>query len=368
MLLQLPKLVPYIPALQPYLPFQDLESISLRAFSYSEAIKIAAPAVVSINSEQQVLRQREVYLDNNPFRKEWENILDKSNSLGSGVIISPDGYIITSYHVIVSSDEDVIDPNAGDHIVTLSDGRDIKARVLMVDEENDLALLRIDADHLPYIGPAVSETLQVGDIALAIGNPRNIGQSVSLGIISALLRQNDSYVIQTDAAINPGNSGGALINIYGNLIGINSTIVSDSGGSEGIGFAIPAQTAINLMETYINSGPSGYLGINSTEIISESEGLQIYGIAVQGILVSEVTLNSPADKAGIRAQDLITAVDNNKIKTAENAISTVNFISSKKPGDTILVEVYRDGEYLQLPTVLGVGEPNLSFQFIPIDN
>jgi S1-C subfamily serine protease len=207
----------------------------------------------------------------------------------------------------------------------------------------------------------------VGNVVLAIGNPRNIGQSVSFGIISALWERADSFVIQTDAAINPGNSGGALIDTNGKLIGINSTIVSESGGSEGISFAIPAGKATDLLEQYLASGPSGYIGVN-TEVLTLANGQEIFGQDVQGFKVIRVTLNSPADKAGIRVNDIITRVNDTKItiarddttdETRRETMQFVNAISSQEPGALITIEVFRDGKYLQIPTILGIGEPQI---------
>jgi serine protease DegQ len=220
---------------------------------------------------------------------------------------------------------------------------------------------------LPFLTPSNSSQLQVGDVVLAIGNPRNIGQSVSFGIISALWRREDSFLIQTDAAINPGNSGGALIDANGNLIGINSTIVSESGGSEGISFAIPASKAIELLEQYLASGPSGYIGV-ATEPLTLINGRKLFSQDIQGFKVIRVTLNSPADKAGILVNDIITRVNATKItitrddttdEAKQEAMQFINAISSLEPGALINIEVFRDGQFLQIPTILGVGEPQI---------
>jgi len=202
--------------------------------------------------------------------------------------------------------------------------------------------------------------LMAGDVVLAIGNPRNIGQSVTQGIISALWRRGDSFVIQTDAAINPGNSGGALIDIDGNLIGINSIIVSESGGSEGISFAIPADKALSLLREYT---PSGYLGVES-EAITLTRGRDEYNSDVQGFKVNDVFSSSPAEKAGIRTGDIITGVNDTKlsIQNAEDqaeAYQVISAISNLPPGELIMLELYRDGETMNLPVVLGVGEPKV---------
>lgn len=228
----------------------------------------------------------------------------------------------------------------------------MQARLLMLDEENDLALLKVDAENLPFIEIGPAGVLEVGDIAMAIGNPRNIGQSVSMGIISALLRNDDGFVIQTDAAINPGNSGGALIDIEGRLIGINSSFISESGGSEGIGFATPAGRAISLMENYVSSGPSGYLGVD-TELIQ----LSTSEISLTGFLVNRVGVNSPADQAGILPCDIITGLNNLRVNPNNQGLDFIRILGSYQPGDVVDIEVYRNGNFQTIPTTLGVGEP-----------
>ena len=360
-LLVVPRFAARLPGLQGYFPQGNVQTTSPGAmqFSYSEAIKKAAPAVVSINYKETVIRTEEVYI--NPFVTEPKDYPAETNSIGSGVIVSKDGFIITSYHVFFNPESDTT--FSPDTTITLNDGRDIEAHLVSLDEKNDLALLKIDSEELPFLTPSNSAELQVGNVVLAIGNPRNIGQSVSFGIISALWRREDSFVIQTDAAINPGNSGGALIDTNGNLIGINSTRVSESGGSEGISFAMPAGKAIELLEQYLASGPSGYLGV-STEGLTLTNGRQIFGLDVQGFKVIHVTLNSPADKAGIHVNDIITSVNDKKITLTrdddkEEAMQAITAISSLEPGALINIEVFRDGKFLQIPTILGVGEPQI---------
>lgn len=317
------------------------EEKKIQSYNYSKAIKKAAPAVVSISSSQVELSLREQQTAI-PFITELVPFIELNNNLGSGVIISPDGYIITSLHIFSTAYEA--------STVTLNDNRSMEARMLAIDESNDLALLKVDGENLPYISLGLLNSLEVGDIVLAIGNPRNVGQSVSLGIISALLKRDETFVIQTDAAINPGNSGGALIDTRGNLIGINSTIVSESGGSEGIGFASPADRAITLMEAYIDSGPSGYLGVQS-ELFSVSSS----GLVIGGLKITHVTENSPADRAGIRNNDIILGVNNTPVN--ENYIEFIKVLSSYAPGETVTMEIFRGSEILHIPTTLGVGEP-----------
>lgn len=352
-LLLAPHLARRIPALEAYLPQPVLAPApATKTLSFSDSIKTALPAVVSINN-QESLPQRVLTLRGIGVR-DYEK-----NSLGSGVILNQEGFIITSYHVM--SDPAVRYRFDQDITVTLNDRRNYVGRVLMLDEANDLALLKIDADNISHLELADNSRLEVGDIVLAIGNPRNIGQSVTFGIISALWRRDDSYVIQTDAAINPGNSGGALIDSDGHFIGVNSTIVSGSGGSEGISFAVPAAKAMDLLERYLASDPSGYLGVNA-EGITQEQGRELFGQDVQGFLISEVTANAPAQKAGLQAKDVITAVNGNKIEVQKTddmatAYEIIASISDLPPGDIVLLEIFRDGAYIQASATLGYGEP-----------
>ena len=365
-----------IPALRALLsPRESLLELSDTGatLSFSAPIRAAAPAVVSINYSETVERQVIRVYPRAPLSPGLprgnigvlDTINEENNSLGSGVIISPDGFIVTSYHVVFPGDQREEDDSI---TVTLTDGREVAGRVVDIDRKHDLALLKVDESNLPYVSLTDSARLLVGDVVLAIGNPRNIGQSVSFGIISALLRRDDSYVIQTDAAINPGNSGGALIDQEGKLIGINSFIVSESGGSEGISFAVPATEATRLLENYLDSGPSGYLGVDSSAL-SLSEGQARFGQPVQGFLVKSVTPNTPADKAGIRAGDVIIGVNGTKIEITDasdtaQAFRAIGLISNLPPGELIDVEIFREGEFAVLPAILGVGEPQLEGEFL----
>ncbi len=361
-LLQAPRLVEVMPGLAAYFP-QPVAPVvtSTSTLSFNDAIQKSAPAVVSINYKETAARITE-RLDDYEFILEEDN----NSSLGSGVIIRPDGFIITSYHVVFSDDVERLFWDK-ELLVTLQDGRNLEARVVSVDEKSDLALLKVDAEQLPSLNLANLGGLQVGDVVLAIGNPRNVGQSVTQGIISALLHRDDSFMIQTDAAINPGNSGGGLIDIDGNLIGINSTIVSESGGSEGIGFSIPADMAMNLLEQYLASGPSGYLGVSAGGL-SLADGQLRFGQDVQGIEINEVNPNSPADKAGLKVGDIITGVGEQKLEIRNppdrdqakaEANAAVSYITSRPPGELVKIEVFRDGIFLQIPVTLGVGEPEI---------
>lgn len=363
-LLQLPRLVQVIPGLNTFLPPQVVPEDNRFSFTFSDAIAKTAPAVVSINSTADVARKLDQRIFN-PFRGILQVYQggEETSSLGSGVIISPDGYIITSFHIFRLQDPDLIyDPDSPlpEITVTLYDGSTVEARILAVEEQNDLALLKIDEENLAYLIPAAENTLDVGDFVLAIGNPRNIGQSVTQGIISALLRTDDSYVIQTDAAINPGSSGGALIDVDGRLIGINSTIVTESGGSEGISFAVPARLAQALMLAYIEQGPGGYLGIDG-RYIARTMSRMMLDLDTQGIWVEKLDRNGAAEKAGLQVNDVINSINDieiNSLETADLAIQTTNNMS---PGETVIARVFRNGEILTFPIVLGVGEAILFY-------
>ncbi len=320
--------------------------------SYSPAIKKAAPSVVSINSTKTVKRQDPLY--NHPlFRRYYTDI---EQSLGSGVIVHNAGYILTSYHVI---------EGAEDIVVTRNDGETVVATVVGVDEQSDLAVLQVKMDNITPISFGSSDKLEVGDVVLAIGYPRNIGQSVSLGIISALNKSISNKpvdeFIQTDAAINPGNSGGALIDIQGKLIGINSRIFSGSGGSEGIGFAIPVKKAIYIMQAIIEFGrvTRGYLGVETGDLLTKSLSLKFFGTPnIQGILVEKVEPDGPAEKAGIKAGDVMTALNSMPIHSVSD---TVNQINRNKPGDKVMIQIFRRGRYINIPTILGRGDYQTRF-------
>ena len=267
--------------------------------SYAEAVQRAAPAVVNIHTTKVVTRRIHPFFDDPAIRRFFgDSILPPQKrletSLGSGVIVSSQGYIITNHHVIDQADE---------ILVALHDERTTEAVVVGSDPESDLAILKISLNNIPAITIGRSDTMQVGDVVLAIGNPFGVGQAVSQGIISATgLSQlgiaTFENFIQTDAAINPGNSGGALINAYGELIGINTAIFSQSGGSQGIGFAIPIDLAKNVMQQIIEHGETsrGWLGVDIqtlTPALAESFGLE----DTKGIVIAGVIRGGPADHA-----------------------------------------------------------------------
>jgi len=327
---------------------QTVPSENREAVSYANAISVAAPSVVSINATsvnvESVERAAEDRLN---------LILGESNSLGSGVIVDDRGFILTNLHVV----DTLFD--AFDTQVTLSDGRRTPATVIAWDASNDLAVLHINMDDLKPINIGNDHDLKVGDIVFAIGYPHNIGQAVSQGIVSALSPSGDSAVpvIQTDAAINPGNSGGALIDTEGRLIGINTSIVSESGNFEGIGFATPASIAVQAMEEMVGEAieaNSGYLGVLTGEALNQQSSQLFFGVDhIRGMLVESVDVGGAAQRAGIQPGDVITGVENTPVIDAENIMMEIR---NKKPGDTISVEVYRNGQTYLLPTTLGFGQ------------
>ena len=321
---------------------------ALAAPSFADVIAHASPAVVSINATSVNVGSVE--------RASPDKVnlyLEERASLGSGVIISADGYILTNLHVV----DTLFD--AFNAQVMLVDGRQTPATVVAWDEGSDLAVLHINMDGLTPIPRGDDSSLRVGDVVFAIGYPRNVGQSVSQGIVSALRRGADSTIerIQTDAAINPGNSGGALINSNGELVGLNSSILSKSGNFEGIGFATPASLAVNALEEMVAQaieGNAGYLGVITGEALGPRSSEIFFGIdSVRGMLVESVDDGGAAMRAGIQPGDVITRVQGTKVIDGGNIMAEVR---NKKPGDTIEVEVYRQGQTLTLPTTLGFGQ------------
>ncbi len=303
--------------------------------SLSPAAKRAAPAVVSISIKQAVTK--------NPHQNDpWFRFFygdreddDPQGGLGSGVNISPEGYILTNFHVIEGAQE--IE-------VTLSDSRKATAKLIGADPDTDLAILRIQLDRLPVIALGNSDSLQVGDRVLAIGNPFGVGQTVTSGIVSALGRNQLGIntfenFIQTDAAINPGNSGGALVDVQGNLLGINTAIYSRSGGNMGIGFAIPVSTARQVLEGIVKDGQvtRGWLGVEPTEITPEMA--ETFGLKqTQGVIITGVLQDGPAAKAGIKPGDVLLRVAG---KDIQNVGELLTHIASLPPGQQVKVELAR---------------------------
>ena len=330
------------------LPVPISESTSTTPLSFSEAIALAAPAVVAINATNVNIESIE------RTSEDRVNLyLGERASLGSGVIVSESGFILTNLHVV----DTLFD--AFDAQVTLNDGRKISAMVVAWDEASDLAVLHINMNNLTPIKIGDETSLDVGDIVFAIGYPRNIGQSVSQGIISALTEnsENTPGIIQTDAAINPGNSGGALINSRGELVGINSSIFSESGNFEGIGFATPASHAIAAFQEMADQAVeanAGYLGVITGEALNAQSSQLFFGIDnIRGMLVESVDEGGAAERAGILPGDVITMVEETSVIDAQNIMMEVR---NKKPGDSIDIQIYRDGQKFVLPTTLGFGQ------------
>jgi len=325
------------------------------AGSYSHAAKKAMPAVVNIfTSKKTADDPHQKYLDDPTFRQFFGDQSDDSdnqsqpeNSLGSGVIVSEQGLILTNNHVVATADE--IE-------VALSDGRKMSAKVVGTDPDTDLALIKIEAEHLPAITFASSDKLNVGDVVLAIGNPFGVGQTVTQGIVSALGRNHlgiNIYenFIQTDASINPGNSGGALIDTEGNLVGVNSAIYSRSGGSMGIGFAIPATLARQVMEQIVAQGnvTRGWIGIEAQDItpeLAESFKLNL----AQGALIAGVLRESPADKAGLRAGDILLEIEG---KPVTDSSSMLNLIAALKPNQKATIKIARAERKIDVSILIG---------------
>ena len=323
----------------------------VRTSSYSEAVRRAVPAVVSIFTSKEVKRPRNPFLNDPMFRQffgeRFEDEAQRAFGLGSGVIISSQGYILTNQHVVEAADE--IE-------VALADGKKFVAKVVGSDPESDLAVLKVDARDLPAITLGQADNLRVGDVVLAIGNPLGVGQTVTMGIVSALHRTGLSIntfenFIQTDAAINQGNSGGALIDASGNLVGINTAILSQTGGSIGIGFAIPVSTAKLVMEQLIATGAvtRGWVGVELQEITADlADSLKLATAA--GVLVAGVQRGSPADRAGIKPGDIIMLVDG---KQAKDPDSMRNLIVALIPGKQATLKLKRGQDDIELQVKVG---------------
>jgi serine protease DegQ len=324
---------------------------SQRMTSYSDAVRKAMPAVVNIFTSKESKVPRHPFMDDPMFRYFFGNQFDaqtrRSSSLGSGVIVSDKGYILTNHHVVEAADEIEI---------ALSDTRRSKARVVGTDPETDLAVLKIDLKNVPSITFAASDQARVGDVVLAIGNPFGVGQTVTHGIVSALGRHlgisTFENSIQTDAAINPGNSGGALIDANGNLIGINSAIYSRSGGSQGIGFAIPSSLARQVMEQIIENGvvTRGWVGIGVQDITPElAESLKL--AKTSGALITDVVAGGPADKAGVKPGDVLVSVAD---KTVNDYASTLEAIAALKPNTSAALKILRGSKEANLTVNVGL--------------
>jgi Do/DeqQ family serine protease len=319
--------------------------------SFNAAVQRAQPSVVNIFTSKEVQSPRHPLLNDPLFRRFFGEQPpedgQRASSLGSGVIVSNTGYVLTNHHVVEAADE--IE-------VALHDGKKLLAKVVGNDPETDLAVLRVDAENLPAITFGSSDALKVGDVVLAIGNPFGVGQTVTGGIVSALGRtglgiNTFENFIQTDAAINPGNSGGALVDAGGNLVGINTAIFSRSGGSMGIGFAIPVSTAKMVLEQIVKSGSvtRGWIGVEVQEItpaVAESFGLP----STRGALIAGVLRGGPADKAGVKPGDVLVEVEGRPVA---DPTSMLNLIAALPPGLSARMKMKRQGRDLDADITIG---------------
>ncbi len=343
--------IPNVPKQRPVIEIKESSHAAVISTdgpaSYANAVEVAAPTVVNINTTT-LVNDRGHPLYNDPFFRRFFDDPQRApgqrreSSLGSGVIVSEQGYILTNNHVISGADEIQ---------VVLSDGREAVAQVVGRDPETDVAVLKISLDNLPSITFGQSDLLRVGDVVLAIGNPFGVGQTVTQGIVSATKRSHlgistfESF-IQTDAAINPGNSGGALINAAGELVGINTAIYTRSGGSQGVGFAIPTSLVKTVMQQILEYGRAirGWLGIEIQTInpaLAESFRLP----ETRGIIIAGVMPGGPADHAGVKTGDIILQING---KTISDGTDALNHIAQTAPGKEILLSGIREGKPLTI--------------------
>ena len=321
--------------------------------SYSDAAKRASPAVVSITASR--MAARDPRLEDPAFRfffgDRARQPRERQVGLGSGVIVSPAGYLLTNNHVIDGAD---------DIEVALGDGRTARAKTVGADPESDIAVLKIDLDKLPVVTFGDVDRLQVGDVVLAIGNPFGVGQTVTSGIISALGRNALGInvfenFIQTDAAINPGNSGGALVDVTGNLLGINTAIFSRSGGSLGIGFAIPVTTARQVMEGLIKDGRviRGWIGVEPRDLTPEIAKTLDLPVR-QGVLITGVVQNGPASEGGLRPGDVVLQIGDTQVTSTPQLL---NAVASLKPREVATIGVQRGDKKLDVQVTVAQRPP-----------
>ena len=329
--------------------------------SYHEAVQKSMPAVVNIftsKNTKQPLARKDKKSNSDPFFQFFNGYSDEEpiSSLGSGVLVSPEGIIITNHHVI--NDADQIE-------VALSDGRKLKAKMIGSDPETDIAVLKIDASNLPTpITLGKIDSVHIGDVVLAIGNPFGVGETVTSGIVSAMGRDHVGIntfenFIQTDAAINPGNSGGALIDTHGSLIGINTAIYSNNGGSMGIGFAIPINLVKQVMESIIKNGEvtRGWIGVEPQNLSSELISSMRLPKNTHGILVAGVLDGGPADSAGLKPGDVLVSLNNESINDVRELL---NRVAGIEPGTEVSCKVIRKDKELSMSIKISK-RPKLKF-------
>jgi len=321
------------------------------AVSYSRAVVIATPAVVNVHTAKAVASEPSPLLSDPFFKRYFADSPPAippqiARSRGSGVIMSAEGYVVTNHHLI----------NGAEEIrVMLQDGREASAAVFGVDPDTDLAVLKVDLADLPAIAINQARQPRVGDVVLAIGNPFGVGKTVTMGIVSATGRNriglnNFEDFIQTDAAINPGNSGGALINPYGELVGINTAVYSDAGGSQGIGFAIPATLAHRVMQEIVDHGyvVRGWLGIEVQAFAKTETGDDI------AVTVVNVLPKTPADRAGLQTGDVLVRIGETPVADPQSAL---NAIARVKPGNRVSLAIVRNGEAREVPVTVAQRPP-----------
>lgn len=323
-------------ALTQQLPRQQVPSSKAEiSLSFAPVVKRAAPAVVNIYTRTRMVREFDDPIFEMLFGRRLGPRSRDETSLGSGVIVREDGIVVTNSHVVEGADEIT---------VALNDRREFQAELLLMDERNDLAILKVDAKELPVLSFRDSDTMEVGDLVLAIGNPFGVGQTVTSGIVSAQTRTNDEgrVFIQTDAAINPGNSGGALVDMSGQLVGINTQILSRSGGSNGIGFAIPADLARRAVESAASGAftiEQPWIGADGQPVTQEiAESL---GVRPDGVILSDLHPSSPLIAAGLKAGDIVLNVSGRSVR---DMVTLAYRLGNGSLGESLTVEYWRDGE------------------------
>ena len=346
-----PRLASVVPILEAPADGGATATVASSGVSFRHAAHVASAAVVSISTS--TAPQRHPQSADPWFRFFFGDQAQsqRQSGLGSGVVVSPAGYILTNNHVVEGAD---------DIEVMLNDGRVVKARVIGTDPETDLAVLKVDLDNLTAITLGDSDKLEVGDAVLAVGNPFGVGKTVTSGIVSALGRSQLGIntfenFIQTDAAINPGNSGGALVDVNGNLVGINTAIYSRSGGSMGIGFAIPTSTARMVMESIVQDGKvtRGWIGVEPREL--NAELAETFGIPNEGgVIITGVLQNGPAAQAGVRPGDVVLMVNGKPVSTVPQLLSQV---AALKPGVQAELQISRNKTDMTLQVVPGLRNP-----------